>query len=528
MPHYQDLLNTINSTPQSQKARPDQVANNAGGYGFAVDHWQQLDRFLILGTEAGTYYVRAEALTLQNLDAVKKCIAEDGERVVSKCAAVSQEGRAIKNDPAILVLAACIAYGNYNTKHVAKIALPLVCRTGTHILHFVAYAVKLRRWGRALRSAVAGWYERFEHVDSLAYQMAKYQQRDGWSHGDLIRLSHVGSGDTKLAALFDWALHGYKGEKSQDYPAIIRHAEQVKIAFPQEIANLIEANNLPREIIPTDKLNDPRVARALALKMPMTAMIRNLGNMSKQGLLVPGDPVLARVLSQLDSEDALRKARVHPISILIALKTYASGHGVRGSSTWAVTPQVLDALNRAFYTAFKTVEPTGKNILMAIDLSGSMSAEITDTPGMSATEAAAAMALVTARTEKMYTCWGFDTNHYDLPISPNERLDDVIRRIASTGGGGTNVSLPIARATAEKRNVDAIIIYTDSETWAGPVHPYQQMAEYRRTVNPKAKLIYVAATANNTKLNIPDDPLSITVIGFDTTVPEVIRTFLVQ
>ena len=38
----------------------DMVENNAGGFVFKLDEWKQLERFLILGSEGGTYYVSAE------------------------------------------------------------------------------------------------------------------------------------------------------------------------------------------------------------------------------------------------------------------------------------------------------------------------------------------------------------------------------------------------------------------------------------------------------------------------------------
>lgn len=44
-----------------------------------------------------------------------------------------------------------------------------------------------------------------------------------------------------------------------------------------------------REHIPTDLLNDRSVWAALLVKMPMTAMIRNLGKMSAVGLLTPDE-----------------------------------------------------------------------------------------------------------------------------------------------------------------------------------------------------------------------------------------------
>jgi 60 kDa SS-A/Ro ribonucleoprotein len=523
---YNKLLGRLKQTPQSRQARPDQVPNNAGGFAFAIDKWEQLNRFLLIGSEGGTYYVTARDLTVQNLDAVKACIQEDGVRVVKQTADISVQGRAIKNDPAILVLAAALSYGDNATKQAARAAIVDVCRTGTHILHFAAYADKLRRWGRGLRSTVQQWYDVHgnKNADALAYQMVKYQSRDGWSHKDLIRKAHPGSDDTLVASLFDWALHGYKAEKT--YPAIVQTFETAKTAASEQIADMIADNGLSREMIPTDKLNDPVIARALARNAPLTATIRNLGNMSKADLLNPGDEVFERVIKLLGDAGALKKARVHPIALLIALRTYASGRGVKGSGSWPVVPQIVDALNNAFYLAFETVEPLSKNLLIAVDSSGSMNANVVGTPGFSAAQASAAMALVTASTERNYKTVAFDTQVYDWPISPRQRLDDVIKNIP--GGGGTDVSAPINILIQQKRKVDAVIIYTDNETWAGNNHPYQAMATYREKVNRNTKLIIVATAANHVSVAAPDDPLSLTICGFDTTVPDVIRTFLVD
>src|SRR5262245_56556578 len=54
-------------TPQSA-AIPgsSQVPNSAGGFAFAVDDWARLDRFLILGSEGGSYYATERRLTREN------------------------------------------------------------------------------------------------------------------------------------------------------------------------------------------------------------------------------------------------------------------------------------------------------------------------------------------------------------------------------------------------------------------------------------------------------------------------------
>ena len=96
------------TTPQSEPL-PGQVPNSAGGHGWQVDDWQRLARFLVLGSEGGSYYATERALTRENAQAVQRCIATDGARAVREIVAISKAGRAPKNDPAIFALALACA-----------------------------------------------------------------------------------------------------------------------------------------------------------------------------------------------------------------------------------------------------------------------------------------------------------------------------------------------------------------------------------------------------------------------------------
>lgn len=63
-------------------------------------------------------------------------------------------------------------------------------------------------------------------------------------------------------------------------------------------------------------------------------------------------------------------------------------------------PQIVDALGRAFLLAFGAVEPAGRRFVLGLDVSGSMdSGLIAGVPGLTPRLGAAAMSLVTARTE---------------------------------------------------------------------------------------------------------------------------------
>ena len=159
----------------------------------------------------------------------------------------------------------------------------------------------------------------------------------------------------------------------------------------------------------------------------MTALVRNLATMTRVGVLTPGSDGTAKAVAQLGDRERIRQARVHPIALLSALRTYAAGRGVRGKHTWTPVGEIVDALDAAFYTAFENVEPTGKRLLLALDVSGSMqSGAVAGVPGLTPRVASAALALVTAATETRY---------------------ETVAFYAGTGGFGKSGRGPLPRCT---------------------------------------------------------------------------------
>ena len=115
---------------------PGQVENSAGGHSWAVDPWTRLRRFLILGSEGDSYYASEWKLTRANAEAVEQAVRADGKRAVAEIVAVSREGHAPKNDPALFALALAAGVGDEDTRKAALEALPQVARTGTHLFQF--------------------------------------------------------------------------------------------------------------------------------------------------------------------------------------------------------------------------------------------------------------------------------------------------------------------------------------------------------------------------------------------------------
>ncbi len=218
---------------------------------------------------------------------------------------------------------------------------------------------------------------------------------------------------------------------------------------------------------------------------------------------------------------------------------------MRGKLEWKPISRIVDALDRAFYLAFQNVEPSGKRIMLALDVSGSMvSPEIAGVPGLTPRVGAAAMSLITAATEPntMVTIFSSGGKHFvpsgasrtwlgesgisTFDISPRQRLDDVVKATSGLPFGGTDVALPMLYAQERKLKIDAFVVYTDSETWHGDIHPAQALRDYRRKTGIPAKLVVVGMVSNGFSVADPDDAGMMDVVGFDTAAPALIADFI--
>ena len=515
------------ATPQNAPVPgSNQIPNSAGGYAWQLDPWGRLVRFLVLGTEGGTYYISEQTLTRNNAQNALRCLAEDGPRFVQAVVEVSENGRAYKNDPAIFALALACAAEDVETRKLALAALPRVVRTGTHLLHFAAYIDGLRGWGRGLRKAIGNWYAG-KNDEQLAFQLAKYQNRDGWSHRDLLRLAHPTPDGEARKALYRWAV-GAENVPVESLTGLVAGLEQLKHAESEsQVVGLIHCYQAPREVIPTQYLTSPMVWSALLPNLGITSLLRNLGNLSKVGLLVRGAGVVPEIISRITDRQALRRGRVHPLQVLAALITYQQGHGTRGSGQWPVVPEVIDALNRAFGLAFANVTPTGKRLYLALDVSGSMAmGAVSGIPGLTPRDASAALAMITVNTEKEVIIRGFQTSMTPLAIQKGMNLEAVTRVVSGLPFGGTDCAQPMLDALQHNLAVDAFIVYTDNETWAGAIHPAQALREYRQKTGIPARLIVVGMTANNFTIADPQDAGMLDVVGFSTNTPSAMNDFI--
>ena len=283
------------SVPQDEPIRIDQVENSAGGFVCQLDDMKRLHRFLVLGSEQATYYIGERQLGLENAQAIRRLLnAGKGIEVVNTILVFSVEGRTAKQNSIMLAFAMCARLGDLKTKQRAYEVLPQICRIPTHLFMFVSFSKTISQdgsgWGRAPRKAIQKWYTGKLPM-KLAMDVTKYQKREGWSHADIARVTHLKSDNPAIQCVLKYAVRGYNematafpdseqnGEELNSVLRFLNAVEEMKkltMESEERVVELIEREQLVREHIPTVCLGSKKVRFLLAISF-CYAYLLNIG-----------------------------------------------------------------------------------------------------------------------------------------------------------------------------------------------------------------------------------------------------------
>uniref|UniRef100_A0A8C2XY82 TROVE domain-containing protein n=1 Tax=Capra hircus TaxID=9925 RepID=A0A8C2XY82_CAPHI len=480
------------SVNQMQPLNEKQIPNSEGGYVWQVTDMNRLHRFLCFGSEGGTYYIKEQKLGLENAEALIRLI-EDGRgcEVIQEIKSFSQEGRTAKQEPTLFALAICSQCSDISTKQAAFKAVPEVCRIPTHLFTFIQFkkdlkeSMKCGMWGRALRKAVADWYNEKGGM-ALALAVTKYKQRNGWSHKDLLRLSHLKPSSEGLAIVTKYITKGWKevhemykekalsveAEKLLKYLEAVEKVKRTKDEL--EVIHLIEEHRLVREHLLTNHLKSREVWKALLQEMPLTALLRNLGKMTANSVLEPGNSEVSLVCEKLCNEKLLKKVRI--------------------------------SQSRIHKIGFPWLEPTGKRFLLAIDVSGSMNQRVLGSV-LNASTVAAAMCMVVTRTEKDSSIVAFSDEMVPCPVTTDMTLQQVLL------------------AMSQVRNYFMYNVIEQKLITPGTVFLICTHTYCPSNMDIPAKLIVCGMTSSGFTIADPDDRGMLDMCGFDTGALDVIRSF---
>jgi 60 kDa SS-A/Ro ribonucleoprotein len=594
--------------------------------------------------------------------------------------------------------------------------------------------------GRGIRRVFGEYFYSRTGIE-IANLMTKYQNREGWNIKDVLTLIHIDSKKMKddggrlaiehvfktkeefapilaaapptadatktlLSAIKEIHTIAERPLQPATNPSLASLSNYQYAEELDRIVHLINTVGLCREQLPSQLFKYRKVWEALLMSkgangkgkgMPLTALIRNLGKLSTTeiGIITPSAPLTKHICDRITNAADIKRSKIHPYNILVAMLTYKKGAGDKGSLVWSPNPNIIAALDKAFKLAFQNITPTGKRIKIALDVSGSMSsAYCTGSPVVSCAIGSVAMMMMTLYVErgvappngaatlesaapgatppparggattvpdsavggrdplwkttllpdgrtlyentKTNECqfhkpqgvpppnggatldskvkpsaapsrpptlteykatkkylghpdaqpaatetrpsFGYSSSYYSSPPTPylpelypspqsvaggrnppsnvticafsntlteltnaivgymdatidpttglpTMTIDDALK-LVEMPFSSTDCALPMVRALERREHVDAFVIYTDSETYMGKIHPQAALEQYRAATGINAKLIVVGMTSNCLTIADPKDLNTLNLAGFDTATPRLINDFI--
>jgi 60 kDa SS-A/Ro ribonucleoprotein len=229
------------------------------------------------------------------------------------------------------------------------------------------------------------------------------------------------------------------------------------------------------------------------------------------------------VAARLSDEEALTKARVLPYQLMVALGSVGEG----------VPLTVQAALEMALEASLSKVPALEGQVVVCPDVSGSMVSPVTGyrkgaSSKVRCIDVAALVSAAVLRRNPGAELLPFEQAVVALKLDPRARVAVNAAKLASIGGGGTNVSAPLAVLNKRRAKVDLVVIVSDNESWvdARRVGATATMREWEKLKNrcPRAKLVCIDLQPyGTTQATSRKDILNVG--GFSDAVFETLSTF---
>jgi 60 kDa SS-A/Ro ribonucleoprotein len=312
------------------------------------------------------------------------------------------------------------------------------------------------------------------------------------SLADVVRMVHPKPAEVWRTAWFAWLIGKPFDEGA--LPPVTRAFEQFKRAL-REGAALPALPEVPFQMLTALELSSAQWAE-IAHNGSWQMVRQNLNTFARHGVFaLPGMP--DAVAAKLREPSAVARARVLPYQLLAAYQAAGA----------AVPAQIREALQDAMEAALANVPAIEGQVVVCPDVSGSMSSAVTGhrrsaTSTVRCIDVAALVAAAFVRKNPRTQVLPFEQAVVMVDLNPRDSVMTNAAKLASIGGGGTNVSAPLALLNKQCAHADLVVIVSDNESWVdarrhGGTETMRQWADLRARC-PQAKLVCIDIQPNRT------------------------------
>ncbi|WP_018633567.1 vWA domain-containing protein [Neomegalonema perideroedes] len=484
------------------------VVNEAGGRAYALTPRQALAQYAATGTLASGFYADAEA-QLKNTLALAH--AADAE-FLAKTAVYAFERGNMKDMPALL-LAVLSQKGDPESGELFEKAFKRVARNGKMLRNFV----QIMRSGQTGRSSLGSRPKRLirDWIDAASpVEILRASVGADPSLADVVKMVHPKPQTPERAALYGWLIG-----RPYDFGALPQVVKDFE-GFKREISGPVP--DVPFQMLtslPLKKAHWAQIARKAGWQM----LRQNLNAFARYGLFQEKG-FTAMIAGRLSDRAEIRRTRLMPYQLMTTLDNVSP----------QVPLEVRKALNAALNVSLQNVPRFAGRIVVAPDVSGSMGSPVTGWRKGSTTvtrcvDVAGLMAAAFLRANPETLILPFDHQVHQVDFGREAGIFETAKRLASYGGGGTNMAAPMEELLKRKAKFDLLIFVSDNESWInGRSGPYPTAAmtiwSKLKQINPEAKMVCLdlQPSATTQMKNAPD---VLNLGGFSDQVFDVIASF---
>ncbi|XP_069697982.1 RNA-binding protein RO60 [Periplaneta americana] len=518
----------------------------------------KLKRFLHYGRETPLYqpgdrYVH-KYFERDNVTSIEALVADGKETdAVVHIVKAFSDGYSAHPQSLVFTLALCARQNDSERlREAAYNAIKTVCKAPKDLFLFVKFAHDLSQpnsgWGHGWRRVIIDWYLKKEPME-LAECVTRFRGRYGWTHRDIIKLSHPKSDDVAISAILRYIIRGLKemkkefGEK-QEAQQVISYLQTIEdfkhCEDEHNAARLIESHSLSLDHVPAHFLKSKEVWNALVPHLPLGVVLQNLKRLGRLRFLRGNQPLVSKVLDALNNQTSIAESNLHPAHVLVTLRNYenlAKPTYIQPSTepeTKAKTPpqphpKIVEALNQLLMSTFTLLVPTGMRYLVAIDVRSQMvHGKCWHCINVSPAQAATLITLCLVKAERDVTVVAFGTEGSMQPVELDKRvsMQEAQDKLKEIPNGPVDLTQPLLWAKKVKKPVDVFIILTDTQVKQGKLKAVKALQQYRTALNlPNAKMVTCGLSVAKFVVACPSEPGMLDIAGFDAQVPRVIEAF---
>lgn len=498
--------------------------NYEGAPTFVRSDEEALARVLTTGMLEPTFYASAHELAAEAL-ALFTSFAERDPHFLAQAILYARDDGLMRLAP-LVALVALSASPNPDAKELTRRIFPRVVRTPGDLQDVISLcrARTIRGMGKLVQRSAGRWLAAMSEYHAIKYGA----ESQTMSLRDIYRLTRP-----KLTGhANDIARYLVKGEVAEGLGQIAGYQtfKAEAAAYRAEptpegearLLALIERHRLPWEVVTTQVIGSTAVWRAMMYQMPYMALLRNVNNAIKHGATEDAE-TLAYITGVLANPERVLASKQFPFRFVSALKATETTSG-------AGQAEIRAALETALELSFANMPELGERVLIANDVSGSMSTRASTSSEMTLAEVAAIFAAAAYKRAAHGEIVSFNTAAHPRTLSHEQSLAEIARAVAE-GGGGTSLSAPLEYAFGAKgklgfsgknkaeRIYDLAIFITDSESWVDHLianrGALDLIREYKQRVNSGLLCFFLQLAPYRHAVVPPEEPGCYYLYGWD-------------